>query len=96
MPDVIVVPIPSDAPSPTCVVVQFIERMMDPVPTADGRSEPSRIEESCDVSLAPGPCDAGVTLARLICEKASWRVDPAFTPTRLFTRRGWVDGITSG
>ena len=41
VPDVIVVPIPLDAPSPTCVIVKFIERMMDAVPTADGRSEPS-------------------------------------------------------
>jgi hypothetical protein len=85
--DLMVLPIPFNAPSPTCVVVQYAERMIDPVPVAYGAAvagtEPSHIEEGCDVSLRPGSGDEGITVARLIRENATWRVDPDFAPTRL-------------
>ena len=61
--------------------------VVDPVPVADGGTEPSHIEEGCDVSLKPGSGDEGVTVARLIRENATWRVDPDFVPSRLQHRR---------
>ena len=85
--DLVVLPIPFNASSPTCVVVQYAERLVDPVPVADGGTEPSHIEEGCDVSLKPGSGDEGVTVARLIRENATWRVDPDFVPSRLQHRR---------
>jgi hypothetical protein len=81
--DMVVTPIPPDAPSPICLVLQYAERMVDPVPVAGGGTEPRHIEEGCDVSLMPDPREDGITVARLIREKAVWRVDPAFVPTRL-------------
>jgi hypothetical protein len=83
--DMVVLPIPSDAPSPIYVVVRYAERMVNPVPVADGGTEPSHIEEGCHVSIAPGS-DDGVPVARLIREKAAWRPDPAFVPSMLRTR----------
>ena len=89
--DLVVTPIPPDAPSPICVLVRYAERMVDPVPVADGAAaastEPSHIEEGCDVSLVPDPREDGIAIARLIREKAVWRVDPAFVPPRLQSRR---------
>ena len=84
--DLVVLPIPFNAPSPTCVVVQYAERFVDPVPVADGGTEPSHIEEGCDVSLKPGSGDEGITVARLLREDGAWRVDPAFVPPRLQNR----------
>jgi hypothetical protein len=81
--DMVVTPIPPDAPSPICLVLQYAERMVDSVPVAGGGTEPRHIEEGCDVSLMPEPREDGITVARLIREKAVWRVDPAFVPTRL-------------
>ena len=81
--DLMVLPVPFNAPSPACVVVQYAERLIDPIPIADGGTEPSRIEEGCDVSLGPGSGDEGITVARLVREDGAWRVDPAFAPTRL-------------
>ena len=89
--DMVVMPIPPDAPSPICVVVQYAERMVDPVPVANGPAaagtEPSHIEEGCDLSFMPDPGEDGITVARLIRENAVWRVDPAFVPPRLQSRR---------
>ena len=87
--DLIVTPIPPDAPSPICVLVRYAERMVDPVPVADvaAGTEPSHIEEGCDVSLVPDPREDGIAIARLIREKALWRVDPAFVPARLQASR---------
>ena len=89
--DLVVTPIPPDAPSPICVLVRYAERMVDPVPVADGAAtagtEPSHIEEVCDVSLVPDPREDGIAIARLIREKAVWRVDPAFLPKRLQASR---------
>ena len=85
--DLVVTPIPSDAPSPICVLVRYAERMVDPVPVADGAAtagtEPSHIEEVCDVSLVPDPREDGIAIARLIRENAAWRVDSSFAPIRL-------------
>ena len=81
--DLVALPIPFNSPSPTCVVVQYAERFVDPVPVADGGTEPSHIEEGCDVSLKPGSGDEGITVARLLREDGAWRVDPAFVPPRL-------------
>jgi hypothetical protein len=89
--DMVVMPIPPDATSPICLVLEYAERMVDPVPVADGAAsagtEPSHIEEGCDVSLMPDPGENGITVARLIREKAMWRVDPAFVPARLQASR---------
>jgi len=89
--DMVVMPIPPDAASPICVVVQYAERMVDSVPVANGPAaagtEPSHIEEGCDLSLMPDPGEDGITVARLIRENAVWRVDPAFVPPRLQSRR---------
>jgi hypothetical protein len=81
--DVIVIPIPPNAPSPSYVVVQYAERMVDPVLVVSGDSEPSHIEEGCDVSLMPDEPEHGIAVAHLIRENAAWRVDPAFAPIRL-------------
>jgi len=40
------------SPSPICVVVRSAERMVNPVPVADGGIEPSHIEEGGHVSIA--------------------------------------------
>ena len=81
--DLVVLPIPFNTASPICVVVQYAERLVDPVPVAAGGTEPSHIEEGCDVSLMPDEPEPGIAVARLIRENAAWRVDPAFAPIRL-------------
>ena len=81
--DLVVLPIPFNAPSPTSVVVQYAERLVDPIPVADGGTEPSHIEEGCEVSLKPGSGDEGIAVARVIRENSTWRVDASFAPTRL-------------
>jgi hypothetical protein len=85
--DLLVLPIPVDTPSPICVVVQYAERLVDPMPVPDGGTEPGHIEEGCGVSLMPGPGDDSVAVARLIREQAVWRVDTAFVPSRIQTRK---------
>jgi hypothetical protein len=81
--DMVVVPIPPGAPSPSCVVVRYAERLVDVVPVADGGTEPSHIEEGCEVLLEPGPCEQGITVARIIREQGEWRLDAAFVAPRL-------------
>ena len=85
--DLLVLPIPTDTPSPICVVVQYAERMIDPMPVPDGGTEPGHIEEGCDVSLMPGPGDDSIAVARLIRDGAAWRVDSTFVPSRIQARK---------
>jgi hypothetical protein len=72
----------SDTTSPAWVVVEYAERGVDLVPTADGEPQASRIEEGCRVTLTTSPCDTGVTVARLLSEWDGWRVDRTFVPAR--------------
>ena len=75
--------VPPDTLSPVLVAVEYTERAVDPVPAGqDGTTEPSRIEEGCQVVLADGPCESGVAVARMIKEQNAWRVDSSFTPAR--------------
>lgn len=76
--------VPSNAPSPLVVVVQYAERLVRPVlgPSGDG-TEPSRVEEGCKVLLVPTSADEGLAVARLVREGNAWRRDSSFVPTRL-------------
>jgi len=84
--DMVVIPIPPDTPSPSCIVVQYAERMVDPVPVLDGGTEPSHIEEGADVLLIPGARAEGIAIARVIRESEEWKLDATFVPTRLQSR----------
>jgi hypothetical protein len=75
--------VPQGTSSPVLVVVEFTERVVDPVAVADDeRAKPSRIEEGCRIALARGPGKSGVALARLINEQNACRTDPTFVPAR--------------
>lgn len=75
--------IPSDSPSPAWLVLEYVERLIDPVPGSNDDREASRIEEGCRVLLTPAPSDSAVAIARLIRDEDNWRVDRAFVPSRL-------------
>ena len=68
--------------SPSWLVVEYAERGIDVVPTLDGEPQASRIQEGCQITLAPSPGDTGVPLARLVNEANAWRIDPTFTSAR--------------
>jgi hypothetical protein len=75
--------VPASTSSPVCLAVEYTERGVDPVPTmASGAEEFTRVEEGCRLVLATHPCITGVTIARLIRDQNTWRVDPAFVPLR--------------
>jgi len=79
----ITVTVPSESLSPAWIVVEYVERPVDPVPVStDGSMEPSRIEEGCNVLIASNSCESGVAVARLIREQDGWRVDSSFVPAR--------------
>lgn len=85
--DMVTLKIPSDSPSPAWVVVQYAERLVGPVPVlSESGTEPSRIEEGCQILLSAEHCESGIALARLIGQDDEWRVDPSFVPARLRTR----------
>ena len=83
--DELTLTVPATTTSPTCIVLQYAERFVDPVPVPgpeDEMTKPSRVEEGCQVVLAEKPCDDGVVLARLINDQGVWRIDALFVPTR--------------
>ena len=67
--------IPPSAPSPAWIVVEYAERLVDPVPTAAGDAEASRIEEGCNIALASAEPTSGVAVARMVRDENGWRVD---------------------
>lgn len=73
---------PPDAASPAWIVLEYVERAIDVVPTLDDEPQARRIQEGCRTTLAAFPSDTGVTLARLLNEANGWRVDPTFVPAR--------------
>jgi hypothetical protein len=74
--------VPSESLSPAWIVVEYVERSIDPVPVStDGSMEPSRIEEGCHIIVSSN-CESGVAVARLIREQDGWRVDSSFVPAR--------------
>ena len=69
--------------SPVYVILQYAERLVDPVPAADDEpTKGSNIEEGCRVVLAGSPCDDGVAVARLVNQQNTWRIDALFVPAR--------------
>lgn len=68
--------------SPAWLTLEYAERGIQMVPTADGEPQASRIQEGCRITITPSACEPGVTLARLIHETNAWRVDQTFTPVR--------------
>jgi hypothetical protein len=50
---------------------------------AAGTTQPTRIVESFEVTLAPAPAADAVTLARVRRTRGRWRVDPKFALTRV-------------
>jgi hypothetical protein len=75
--------VPSATQSPAWIMVEYAERIVDPVPVAaDGSMEGSRIEEGCDVVIAGVPRESGVAVARLAREQDGWRVDRSYVPAR--------------
>jgi len=71
--------IPPSTPSPAWIVVEYAERLVDPVPSAAGDAEASRIEEGCNIALASAEPTSGVAVARMVRDENGWRVD---TPVR--------------
>jgi len=71
-----------NTPSPAWIVVEYAERLIDPVPIAPQGHEASRVEEGCNIVLASATPTSGVAIARLIREQDAWRVDTAFVPSR--------------
>jgi hypothetical protein len=82
--ETITLTIPSDAPSPVSVVMDYAEKLVKPVPVpSEDGTEPSRIEEGCNILLSPSTGNNGVEIARLIRESNAWRLDSSFVPIRL-------------
>ncbi len=76
------VAIPQESATPSWIVVEYEERLVDPAPVSTVETmEPSRVEEGCRLVVAPS-CDSGVVIARVIREEDGWRVDPSFVPGR--------------
>jgi hypothetical protein len=65
------------------VAVRHWDRPCTPVPSPEGESMPSRIEEACVVSLVGTAVEQAVTLAHLLRSEGQWVVDPAFVPQRV-------------
>jgi hypothetical protein len=79
----VTVTVPSTSLSPAWIVVEYVERSVDPVPVStDGSLEPSRIEEGHHIVVAIDSRVSGVAVARLIREQDGWRVDSSFLPAR--------------
>ena len=74
--------VPAGTGTPSLVALEYIERLVDPVPAMiDDVTEPSHIEEGCRVIVAPSG-EGGVALSRIVRESGSWRVDASFVPPR--------------
>jgi hypothetical protein len=74
--------IPPDSAAPAWIVLEYAERLVDPVPVStDETMQPSRIEEGCRVVVAPSP-DSGVAVARVVRDGDGWCVDRSFGPDR--------------
>ena len=75
--------IPPESAGPAWIVLEYAERLVDPVPvpTTDGTTEPSRIEEGCRV-VAAASADTGVAVARVVRGGDGWCVDRSFLPDR--------------
>ena len=67
---------------PQFVIVEFIEREVDPVPSSvGGGTVASRIEEGALIRLSHEAVTGdGVALARLVPDSTGWKVDGAFKP----------------
>lgn len=76
------VAVPSESATPSWIVLEYAERMVDPVPVStDETMEPSRIEEGCRLVVASS-CESGIVLARVVRDEDGWRVDSSFMPGR--------------
>jgi hypothetical protein len=64
------------------VLVRHWDRPCTPVPSPDGESIPSRIEEVCVVALLDTVVEPAIALAQLLVSEGQWVVDPAFVPPR--------------
>jgi hypothetical protein len=65
------------------VSMRHWDRPCLPVPSTDGDSMPSRIEEVCVVALVDTVVEPAIALAQLLHTEGQWLVDPAFVPPRL-------------
>jgi hypothetical protein len=65
------------------VSMRHWDRPCSPVPSTDGESMPSRIEEVCVVALVDTVVEPAIALAQLLHTEGQWLVDPAFVPPRL-------------
>jgi hypothetical protein len=69
---------------PPYVVLFHVERASHPQPAAVGQDgQFTRIEERFAIRLEAASVDDGVTLARLLREDRSWRIDDDFKPRRV-------------
>ncbi len=76
------VAMPHGSVSPALIVLEYTERMVDPVPVStDAGVEWSSIEQGCRVVIAASH-ESGVALARVVRDKDRWRVDRSFAPVR--------------
>jgi hypothetical protein len=74
---------PPNPASPVWLVLDYIERAVDPVPTLNDGPQARRIEEGCRIILTTAPSDGGITLARLLRDAHVWRIDETFAPARV-------------
>lgn len=65
------------------VSLRHWDRPCSPVPSPDGESMPSRIEEVCVVAIVDTVVDPAIALALLLLSEGRWIVDPAFVPPRI-------------
>lgn len=76
--------VPTATSSPVCLAIEYTERGVHPMPaTTAGGEEFTGIEEGCRLALTTDPCATGITIARLIRQQNTWRVDPTFVPLRM-------------
>jgi hypothetical protein len=64
------------------VTLLLAESPSHPEPTADGGTQFARIDERCAIRVEAAIVDNGATLARLLRDDQSWRLDSDFTPVR--------------
>jgi hypothetical protein len=77
-----VLPLPQDGER-LFVALRHWDRPCSPVPSADGESMPSRVEEACVVALVDTVVEPAIALAQLLLSEGQWVVDPAFVPRRI-------------
>ncbi len=79
----VTVTVPGGTASPVHVVLEYAERLTDPMPSSTGgEPQPTRIEEGFRILLIHGECRDGIPIGRLVCADHGWQRDGSFAAAR--------------